>query len=264
MKTKIIGILMILLFITISIPSMGKMNEKINDRLSVNIYYSPNPQIIEGPLYGIVNQPLIYNFTITDPHNSTMEVLDIRWGDESGLMWHAGEEPWTNGTILSAPHSWEKSGQYRIIAKVWGQYGQSEWSSPLLVTISSTGNNPPEKSAKPSGPLSGKAEKEYTYSTSTTDPDGDQVLYKWDWGDETSGWYGPYDSGDSATASHVWNEKGVYNIKVKAKDVHGEEGLWSYPLAISMPKNKTINTPFLNFLENHPHLFPLLRRLIVL
>jgi len=26
-----------------------------------------------------------------------------------------------------------------------------------------------------------------------------------------------------------------------------------------MPKNKAINTPFLNFLENHPHLFTLLK-----
>jgi len=99
-------------------------------------------------------------------------------------------------------------------------------------------NEPPEKPSKPSGPTSGKAGTSYSYSSSTTDPDGDQVWYKWDWGDETSGWLGPYDSGDTVTASHIWNEKGDYNIRVKAKDVHGEESPWSDPLAISMPKRK--------------------------
>ena len=123
----------------------------------------------------------------------------------------------------------------------------------------------PNKPAKPSGTTSGKTGEEYTYSSSTTDPDGDQVWYKWDWGDEISGWDEPYHSGDTATVSHIWDEKGSYEIKVKAKDVHGKESLWSDPLPITMPKNKPyINRPFLNFLEDHPHLFPLLRQLLKL
>ena len=35
-------------------------------------------------------------------------------------------------------------------------------------------------------------------------------------------------------------------------------------ISLSTPKNKPINTPFLNFLENHPNLFPLLRQLLML
>jgi parallel beta-helix repeat protein len=34
------------------------------------------------------------------------------------------------------------------------------------------------------------------------------------------------------------------------------------PVSISTPKNKAINTPFLRFLESHPHMFPLLRHLL--
>jgi len=122
-------------------------------------------------------------------------------------------------------------------------------------------NEPPNKPNKPSGETSGKAGEEYTYSTTTTDPDGDQVWYKWDWGDETSGWDGPYDSGDTVTASHIWDEKGDYNIKVKAKDVHGEESPWSDPLPITMPKNKAINL-FLLFLERLIERFPILERIL--
>jgi hypothetical protein len=65
--------------------------------------------------------------------------------------------------------------------------------------------------------------------------------------------------------------QGSYSIKAKAKDdpngdgdlSDGTESVWSDPLSVSMPKNKPyINTPFLSFLENHPHLFPLLRQLL--
>jgi len=40
---------------------------------------------------------------------------------------------------------------------------------------------------------------------------------------ETSNGIGPYNSGEAADAFHIWNDKDDYNIKVKSKDVHGEE-----------------------------------------
>lgn len=96
-------------------------------------------------------------------------------------------------------------------------------------------NNPPEKPNRPSGQTSGEAGVTYLYTTSTTDVDGDQVYYKWDWGDgNVSDWLGPHDSGAEVSASHSWSE-GSYSIKVKAKDIYDAESGWSDPLAISMP-----------------------------
>jgi len=34
------------------------------------------------------------------------------------------------------------------------------------------------------------------------------------------------------------------------------------PVSLSTPKNKTFSTPFINFLEQYPHMFPLLRQLL--
>jgi hypothetical protein len=111
-------------------------------------------------------------------------------------------------------------------------------------------NHPPNKPNKPSGETSGKTGIEYTYATSTTDPDGDQVYYMWSWGDGTnSGWLGPYNSGETAEATHVWDEEGEYKIKVRAKDIHGEVSSWSDSLSISMPKSKAVNLLLL-FQEN--------------
>ncbi len=101
-----------------------------------------------------------------------------------------------------------------------------------------------------------------SWQKSTTDPNGDQIYYLFDWGDgSNSEWIGPFDSGEQCEASHVWETKGDYEIKVKARDVHGLESEWSDSLPISMPKNKIIN-PFERFLENHPHMFPMMRHLL--
>jgi hypothetical protein len=114
-----------------------------------------------------------------------------------------------------------------------------------------------------SGSAHGKVGVTYTYSSSTIDPDGDQVYYNWSWGDGTySGWLGPYDSVANASAKHTWDKKGTYQIKVKAKDVYGAETDWSDPLSVTMPRTISINSLFMKFLERFPNMFPILGHLL--
>lgn len=125
-------------------------------------------------------------------------------------------------------------------------------------------STPPNKPDAPYGPTSGGINKEHTYTASTTDSDGDQLYYLFEWGDgEVSGWIGPYDSGVVAEASHEWEKKGNYQIRVKAKDEHGVMGEWSDPLPVSMPRGKyPFNPMFIRFIEQHPHMFPILRYVV--
>jgi len=146
-------------------------------------------------------------------------------------------------------------GDYKTVEQ-WQPFGD-----PTLVLRGES--SAPVKPDVPEGPTSGAINTEYTYITSTTDPDGDELYYLFDWGDDTySEWVGPYESGETAEAIHTWTKKGDYDIRVKAKDERGVQSEWSDPLPISMPKNKSINTSFLRFLEQHPHMFPLLRQLL--
>ena len=112
-----------------------------------------------------------------------------------------------------------------------GIYGQL----PILNNIL---NKPPNKPNKPVGPTYGKRFRIYTYSTSTNDPNGDEIYYFFYWGDRTfSGWIGPYSSGQTVTASHWWF-RGTYSIRVMAMDEHGAVSEWSEPLPISIPVTK--------------------------
>ncbi|GAG34160.1 unnamed protein product, partial [marine sediment metagenome] len=91
----------------------------------------------------------------------------------------------------------------------------------------------PYPPAKPSGPTMGDTDVTYTYSTSTTDPEGDQIYYWFNWGDGTdSGWIGPYDSGESVSAFHSWDTQSIFKVKTKAKDVLDHVSDWSDDLPV--------------------------------
>jgi hypothetical protein len=90
------------------------------------------------------------------------------------------------------------------------------------------------------GPTSGKAGEEQVYKFNAIDPDGDDVSYCIDWGDESGEvCIGPFPSGTEQTSSHTWDEEGIYIIRVKARDIHGAESDWA-TLEMTMPKSKRI------------------------
>ena len=108
--------------------------------------------------------------------------------------------------------------------------------------IAETHSHPPFKPYPPTGTLDGKIHISYNYTAVTTDPDGDELYYLFDFGDDTmSQWIGPIPSGSECLVSHSWTKKGSYEIKVKAKDSTGLMSEWSEPTRISMPKSTITN-----------------------
>lgn len=118
----------------------------------------------------------------------------------------------------------------------WTYYQLNLFGDP---SVSFHVSYPPEKPTRPDGPVSGNPGETQVYSSSSTDPNEDQIYYLFSWGDGTdSGWLGPYDSGQVVEANHVWDKKGNYEVKVKAKDTNGVEGPWSDSLSVNMPRYK--------------------------
>lgn len=127
-------------------------------------------------------------------------------------------------------------------------------------------NGQPDVPVTPTGEMGGRTGRQYTYATSASDPDGDQLYYIWDWGDGNySEPLGPFESGEVGEADYAWGHDGNYSIRVKAVDIKGGESYWSDPVIVSMPKNRILNFHplLLQFLENHPHLFPILRQILL-
>lgn len=126
-------------------------------------------------------------------------------------------------------------------------------------------NEKPKNPYSLTGQTRGNQGETYTYSTRTTDDDGDDVYFWFDWGDGTNtGWLGPCSSGDDCEASHSWNTKGDYTIKVKARDRCFAESNWE-TLQVSMPKGKLITSSYSfleNLIQNYPHLYILLHHLL--
>jgi len=100
----------------------------------------------------------------------------------------------------------------------------------------------PYKPDPPIGPTKGRPRVTYRYTAVTTDPDGDDISYLFDWGDgTTSGWTELVPSGTNISASHSW-KKGTFSIRVKAKDEWGMESDWSAPLEVPIIRNKVASS----------------------
>jgi len=152
-----------------------------------------------------------------------------------------------------------------IVSGMTKSFGSGNGFNAWLVKISDYDNQRPSKPDKPDGKIRGKPGSEYTYTSSCIEPDGEFLYYFWDWGDNNySYWIGPFNSSELAKETYSWGQKGVYSVRVKAKDIFGGESDWSDPSLITMPYS--YNKPILPFLEllfmRFPHAFPILRQLL--
>ena len=187
-----------------------------------------------GPTAGTIGESYTFSTSTSDPEGDTIR-FGWDWdGDETVDEWSGFV---SSGSTDSRSHSWAGVGSFQVqVMAEDDQGGQSAFSPARTIVI--TENTPPNTPNTPTGPSSGKPGTSYLYSASSMDPDGDQVYYQWDFGDEITAWDGPYASGASASMSHIWNSQGTFTVKVKVKDEHGAESTWSNPLSVTMPKSK--------------------------
>ena len=100
------------------------------------------------------------------------------------------------------------------------------------------------KPCKPiiSGDEFGNTGEELSFSVAGDDPDLDEVYYKICWGDgTTSDWLGPFESGESTGATHIWEGSGEYTVKAKAKDEHGAESDWGNEITVKISGEPAFN-----------------------
>jgi hypothetical protein len=163
--------------------------------------------------------------------------------------------------------------QYVVYGDPMVHFVQQNWSSPKPASMGTNygghfpdliPNEPPNTPERPTGRAQGKPGTPYLYSTSSTDPEGQQLWYRWDWGDGNfSDWIGPINSGDMTSITHSWAQKGTYQVRVKCHDTFNAESNWSEPLSVTMPAPALMNqAPFLYNLLEFLMQLPLMQRLV--
>ncbi len=143
----------------------------------------------------------------------------------------------TNNWQLGKGHAWSKD----VLAPTidWEHTWRAILQGCLLFADPAqqlkSPNNPPIRPDPPSGPDNGVTGYEYTYTSSTTEPEGEEIYYMFSWGDNTtSNWIGPFLSGQVAEASHIWESPDIYEVRVNTKDENGGQSGWSAPLMVDI------------------------------
>jgi len=118
---------------------------------------------------------------------------------------------------------------YYFAAKAYDtSNNESDYSIELVYTLPAP-NSSPNTPAQPTGPSNGYVQTSYSYDTSGTDPDGDLLTYRFDWGDgNISGWGGAY------SRTHAFTSVGTYCVKAQSQDTHGATSAWSPCLNVSI------------------------------
>jgi len=96
-------------------------------------------------------------------------------------------------------------------------------------------NLPPNTPVQPIGPTFIERGIWYEYTSYASDLNGDQVRLRFDWGDGNfSDWSDLVDSNMTVSASHIWNNRSTFSVRVIAQDENGSNSSWSDPLTVTV------------------------------
>jgi len=199
-----------------------------------------------GPYYGIEDDSLQFNGSA--------------YGGKPDYIWHWDFGNGDTSNVQNPEYTFIDGGSYLITLTITDDDDNVavDETTAFIEEI----NFPPNKPTI-EGPLNGEIGEEYEYCIpDAIDPDGDDIYVYWDWGDgNSSGWLGPYSSGEQICEKNIWYEPDDYVLKAKLRDDRGAESEWGI-LEVRMPKTKDFNSFFFQFLKSHPNMVLLLQQVI--
>jgi hypothetical protein len=179
----------------------------------------PTDPMTEATIVATGTSPATNDWVEVDVDNYEFLPTDTVW---VGVAWThaAGNFPagFDTGTNVPGKSGWLLYGTTWTELSAIGYPGS--WN--LWVQVE-TKNQAPNTPGAPDGPDQGITEVPYTFTATTTDPEGDPIEYWFEWGDgENSGWVSP------GSAQHAWTTEGNFEVTVKARDAtNGGESAFS-------------------------------------
>ncbi len=102
-------------------------------------------------------------------------------------------------------------------------YNSASISEGLAIKFYRITTNSPPEAPTVNAPSEVFPFKDFSITVSSTDPDGDDIKYRVDWGDGIITETDFYPSGTEVTLTHSYSERGTYTITVWAIDQYGAE-----------------------------------------
>lgn len=115
--------------------------------------------------------------------------------------------------IVSLNYSFEKEGDFKVMFGCVDIAENFGLGSPVEIKI--TTNHPPQVSSCKINPTKGTTQTQFQFDITANDPDNDQMLYLWDFGDGKS-------STDKSPV-HLYEGTGTFEPKVSVSDKKGGE-----------------------------------------
>jgi hypothetical protein len=212
------------------------------------------PNMPEGEIH--LEPGVTYSFSTKarDPDKDRIK-YGFDWSDGTSIEWTPFKE---SGEDVELSHRYYESKNYNLKVKAADEYGgESDWSEPLIVSVEDQPPNPPTIV----GPNAGKPGASYTYEFTAVDPNRDQVKYHIIWSDGGEEDTDYYESGETVSISHSWDETGKFAIFALAENKYRSD-YTMFEVVIS--KNRQMNKPFMQLLQKFFESwdFPLLTRLL--
>jgi hypothetical protein len=182
----------------------------------------------------------------TEPDREDVSYL-LDWGDGAAEDWTI---PYPSGQELPFTHVYGQRDTYELQAKARDIQGnESHWSRPCTLAVPYSAPGTP---AVVAGPDTARAGNSCEFALRLTDPDGDSISVRLDWGDSTlSGWSPMAASGDTVRLSHVYDDSGKVQVKAQVKDSRGARGPWQ------KIKELSVEDPWVTVVhEDFEHTFP--------
>jgi len=175
------------------------------------------PQTPAGPDTGSTDTGMEFWTVTTDPEGSSVS-YQFDWDDGSDSQWGPATQS----------HTYSSLGTYGIIVRARDDAGKkSAYSEGHTVRVA-TGNRPPQSPTTPRGPASALVGQRVEFSTSSYDPDGDEIEFTFEWGDGNQGDWG------EPVQTWAYEQTGTFNVRAKARDDKGRESQWSPTASIKI------------------------------
>jgi len=162
-----------------------------------------------APYQGFINSNITFDGSRSYDPDTDGRIISYRWNFGDGA----------NGTGEITTHSYTEIGTYNVTLLVT----DNDFATDLdTITAQITlGNNQPIRPVL-SGPTSGHVSVSNQYTVVSTDPDGNNIRYVIDWGDDQQETSPFIESGQNVQSTHQWNTAGFYLVQTYAQDTYGE------------------------------------------